>query len=65
MLLVAVLISELADPRVPSTAVLFLLAVIIAGKGLVGAISIQPDDPSIATLAELALFSILFSDGMR
>ncbi len=64
-LLVAVLISKLADRSVLSTAVLFLLAGIISGEGFLGAISLQPDDRAVAILAELALFSILFTDGMR
>lgn len=64
-LLVAVLISELADRSVISTAVLFLLAGAMAGKGTLGVVALQPGDPPVALLAELALFSILFSDGMR
>ena len=64
-LLAAVLISELADRSVLSTAVLFLLAGFIAGEGVLGAVTLSPDDSAVAILAELALFSILFTDGMR
>ncbi len=64
-LLAAVLISDLADRTVLSTAVLFLLAGIVSGPGVLGAVSLRPDDPVIAALAQLALFSILFTDGMR
>lgn len=64
-LLAAVLISELADRSVLSTAVLFLLAGFVAGEGVLGAVTLSPDDSALAILAELALFSILFTDGMR
>ncbi len=64
-LLAAVLISDLADRSVLSTAVLFLLAGVAAGEGLLGVISPRPDDPAVSVLAELALFSVLFTDGMR
>src|SRR5665647_969366 len=55
LLLVAVLISERANRTVLSTAVLFLL----------GGIDIRTGGPLVAGLAELALFSVLFTDGMR
>ena len=64
-LLAAVLISDIAERTVLSTAVLFLFAGFVAGRGVFGAISLNPDNPVIARLAELALFSILFTDGMR
>ena len=64
-LLAAVFVSDLADRTVLSTAVLFLLAGIVAGRGVLGIMTLDPDDPVVAALAELALFSILFSDGMR
>jgi sodium/hydrogen antiporter len=64
-LLAAVLISELADRSVLSTAVLFLLAGVISGEGFLGVVSLRPGDPAVGMLAELALFSILFTDGMR
>ena len=64
-LLAAVLISELADRSVLSTAVLFLLTGFVAGEGVLNTVSLGPNDPAVAILAELALFSILFTDGMR
>jgi sodium/hydrogen antiporter len=64
-LLAAVLISELADRSVLSTAVLFLIAGVVSGEGFLGAFSLQPEDPVVGMLAELALFSVLFTDGMR
>lgn len=64
-LLVAVLLSELADRSVLSMAVLFLLAGFLCGPGMLDFIRLTPDDPIVQRLAELALFSILFTDGMR
>lgn len=64
-LLVAVLVSELADRSVLSTAVLFLVVGFFVGNGVFGVVTLRPDDPAVAMLAQLALFSILFTDGMR
>lgn len=67
-LLVAVLVSSLAARTVLSTAVLFLGAgiLIAAGRTILGdrPLSLH-DQPLVAALAELALFSVLFTDGMR
>jgi sodium/hydrogen antiporter len=62
-LLVAVLLSEVAQRSILSTAVLFLIAGFIAGIG--GWISVRPSDPVVAEFSKLALFSVLFTDGMR
>jgi NhaP-type Na+/H+ or K+/H+ antiporter len=64
-LMLGVLISELADRSVLSTSVLFLAAGVVVGDGGLGVVSLSPDAPVVATLAELALFSVLFTDGMR
>jgi NhaP-type Na+/H+ or K+/H+ antiporter len=65
VLLAAVLASELAHRSVLSTAVMFLAAGFVAGPGALGLIRLRADDPVVATFAELALFSVLFTDGMR
>ena len=65
LLFVAVLFSGLAHRTVLSTAVLFLLAGFVLGEGVLGALPLQPDDDIVRELAELALFSVLFTDGMR
>jgi sodium/hydrogen antiporter len=65
VLLLAVLVSELARRSVLSTAVLFLVAGFLAGDGVLDLVRLAPDDQVVAQVAELALFSVLFTDGMR
>ena len=65
VLLGAVLLSGLAHRTILSTAVLFLVAGFVLGEGVTGVLPLQPDDTIVITLAELALFSVLFTDGMR
>lgn len=65
VLLLAVLVSGLAHRTILSTAALFLVAGFVLGEGVSGAVSISPRDPVVAMLAELALFTVLFTDGMR
>ncbi|HEU5116795.1 MAG TPA: cation:proton antiporter [Isosphaeraceae bacterium] len=64
-LLVAVLFSELAERSVLSAAVLFLGVGILSGEEMLGILPLKPDDLAVSTFAELALFSVLFVDGMR
>lgn len=64
-LLAAVLVSGLAQRSVLSTAILFLGVGFVMGKGVLVLTPITPDDPLIDQLATLALFSVLFTDGMR
>lgn len=64
-LFLAVLLSELAGRSVLSMALVFLVAGFVCGPDVSNLIVLQPDDPVVQRLAELALFSILFSDGMR
>jgi len=63
-LLAAVLLSGLAERTVLSTAVLFLVVGFLAG-GVTNFLTIRPEDPLTIRLAELALFAVLFTDGMR
>jgi NhaP-type Na+/H+ or K+/H+ antiporter len=64
-LLVAVFLSELARRSVLSTAVLFLFAGFIAGTGALEWIPLEASNPVVQQFSTLALFSILFTDGMR
>ncbi|MEO3886702.1 cation:proton antiporter [Nonomuraea sp. B5E05] len=65
MLMLAVLLSSLAHRTILSTAALFLVAGFVLGDGALGVVSLRPGDDLVATLAELALFAVLFTDGMR
>lgn len=64
-LLIATLISGRAQRSVLSTAVLFLIAGFVTGKGVLGLMAIEADNAVVQQLATLALFSVLFTDGMR
>ncbi len=65
LLLIAALISNRADRTILSTSVLFLVGGIVLGSGALGVIDITPEDPTVELLAELALFAVLFTDGMK
>ncbi|MBO4269439.1 cation:proton antiporter [Microbispora triticiradicis] len=65
VLLLAVLLSSLANRTILSTAALFLVAGFVLGDGVLGVMPIAPDDEIVGMLAELALFAVLFTDGMR
>lgn len=64
VLLIAVLVSGLAARTVLSTAVIFLVAGFFLGDHMLGLITVHPGDDLTGRLAELALFSVLFTDGM-
>jgi sodium/hydrogen antiporter len=63
-LLAAVLLSGLAHRSVLSTAVIFLIVGFLAGQPT-GTIDLNPGDESVRFLIELAVFTVLFTDGMR
>lgn len=65
VLLLAVLVSSLAHRTILSTAVLFLVAGFLLGDGGFQVLDLDAGSPIVAALAELALFAVLFSDGMR
>ncbi|HKJ24409.1 MAG TPA: cation:proton antiporter, partial [Myxococcota bacterium] len=65
VLLFAVLLSGLASRSVLSTSVLFLAAGMATGPAGAGWIRFEPTDPFVERIADLALFSVLFTDGMR
>jgi len=65
VLLLAVLVSALAKRTILSTAVLFLVAGFVLGQGVTDVIRVDADTPIVGQLAELALFAVLFTDGMR
>ena len=65
LLLLAVLVSSLANRTVLSTAALFLVGGFLLGEGTLGVLDVHPEDELVSGLAELALFTVLFTDGMR
>lgn len=66
VLLAAVLLSDLAQRSVLSTAVLFLVAGFVLGPSVVGILPAGgANNDLVLQLAELALFTVLLTDGMR
>ncbi|GEC08922.1 peptidase [Streptomyces spinoverrucosus] len=64
-LLVAVLLSGLAARTVLSTSFLFLVGGALVSDGFLGLIHITPDSELVSVTADLALFAVLFTDGMH
>lgn len=66
VLLGAVLLSDLANRSLLSTAVLFLVAGFVLGPEVTGVLpGGGSEDDLVQRLAELALFAVLLTDGMR
>jgi NhaP-type Na+/H+ or K+/H+ antiporter len=65
ILVVAVLISSLAQRTVISTAVLFFLGGFVAGDGVLGVVAMHPGDEAVGRVVTIALFTVLFTDGMQ
>ncbi len=63
-LLAAVLLSALAHRSVLSTAVLFLVAGFLFGPAMLGWVPLSAKDPRIIQFLEIAMFAVLFADGM-
>ena len=64
-LFMAVLLSGLAARTVLSTSFLFLVGGALVSDGFLGLIHITPDSEIVAVTADLALFAVLFTDGMH
>ncbi|GAB3495259.1 cation:proton antiporter [Amycolatopsis cihanbeyliensis] len=65
VLLISVSLSGVAARTVLSTALLFLLAGALIGGGGFGLVEIGARDPLVTSLADIALFTVLFTDGQR
>ncbi|PRX43689.1 sodium/proton antiporter (CPA1 family) [Prauserella shujinwangii] len=63
VLLLSVSLSGLAARTVLSTALLFLLAGALLGPGVFGVVDLSLD--TVSRLADIALFTVLFTDGQR
>jgi len=64
-LLIATLVSDLAERSVISTAVIFLVAGFVLGPSVLDLFRIPPREGYASTSAEVALLTILFTDGLR
>lgn len=64
-LLVSVLVSGLAARTVLSTTMVFLLAGALVGPGVLGLVDVGTGSPLVGELADLALVTVLFTDGSR
>jgi len=64
-LLVAVLFSALAGRTVLSAAVLFLVVGFVIGSETTGIVNFDSTSQEVSTIAEIALFVVLFTDGMK
>jgi NhaP-type Na+/H+ or K+/H+ antiporter len=64
-LLLSVLVSGFAQRSILSTAVVFLVAGFVVGPGVLGVTAVSSRDPLVIGTATLALYSVLFTDGMR
>tara|TARA_R110002051_G_scaffold161566_1_gene233125 strand:- start:336 stop:1535 length:1200 start_codon:yes stop_codon:yes gene_type:complete len=64
-LLVAVLFSALAGRTVLSAAVLFLVVGFVIGSETTGILEFDSSSPEVSAIAEIALFVVLFTDGMK
>lgn len=65
ILLAAVLLSARANRTIMSTAVIFLCGGFVVGQGVFGWVQLSPGDEVVSLGAELALFAVLFTDGMK
>jgi NhaP-type Na+/H+ or K+/H+ antiporter len=65
VLLISVSLSGVAARTVLSTALLFLVAGALIGPGGLAIVDIGEGDPIVSLLADVALFTVLFTDGQR
>jgi NhaP-type Na+/H+ or K+/H+ antiporter len=64
-LLIAVLLSEASHRTALSSAVIFLVAGFLFGSGALNLIDLRASDETVIIFVEVALFSVLFADGMK
>ena len=65
VLLISVSLSGLAARTILSSALMFLVAGALLGPGMLGVDDIHADDQIVGVLADIALFTVLFTDGQR
>ena len=62
-LVVSVLVSGVAARTVLSTTLVFLVSGAVIGQGGLGLVDLNADSEIVGALADLALFTVLFTDG--
>lgn len=65
VLLLAVLLSEVIHRTVLSSTLLFLVAGFVVGHGVLGWFDVGSNNPVVSSLADFALCSVLFTDGLK
>ncbi|WIE80553.1 cation:proton antiporter [Curtobacterium sp. MCSS17_016] len=65
VLIIAVGISAIAKRTIVSTTVMFLVAGFVLGDGVTDLVHLTPDDALVNTISEIALFTVLFTDGQQ
>ncbi|WP_079123108.1 cation:proton antiporter [Streptomyces abyssalis] len=65
VLLAALLLSGLAARTVLSTSLLLLVGGALVGEGFLGFVDVTPESGIVSVTADLALFAVLFVDGMH
>lgn len=65
VLLIAVLLSEMIHRTVLSSTLLFLVAGFVIGQGVLGWFDVDSNNPVVSRLADFALCSVLFTDGLK
>jgi NhaP-type Na+/H+ or K+/H+ antiporter len=64
-LVIAVLLSEASHRTALSSAVIFLIAGFLFGSGTLNLIPVRASDGAVIRFVQVALFSVLFADGMK
>lgn len=65
VLVLAALLSGLAARTPLSTSLVVLVLGVVLGPGLLGVVDVGPSDQIVTALAEVALVTVLFTDGQR
>lgn len=65
VIIAAALVTGVATRTWLSTSLVVLLAGVLLGPGFLGLVDISAEDPIVSTLAEIALVTVLFTDGNR
>jgi NhaP-type Na+/H+ or K+/H+ antiporter len=65
VLVLAALISGVASRTPLSTSLMVLVLGVVLGPGVLGVVDVSAEDAIVSALAEVALVTVLFTDGQR